>query len=44
MHENFIMSLFQASRYLEHKCSSSGGQNSTGIITPVGGRPVHRWS
>ena len=26
---NFIMSLFHASTYLEHKCSSSGGQNCT---------------
>ena len=28
-------------------CSSSGGQNcitASGIITPVGGRPVHRSS
>jgi len=23
-------------------CSSSGGQNASGTITPVGGRPVHR--
>jgi hypothetical protein len=43
---NFIMSLFHASTCFEHMCSSSGGQKlyytASGIITPVGGRPVHR--
>ena len=43
---NFIISLFQASTCFEHMCSSSGGQKLyytvSGIITPVGGRPVHR--
>ena len=43
---NFIVSLFQASICLEHMCSSSGGQKLyytvSGIITPIGGRPVHR--
>ena len=43
---NFIMSLFHASTCFEHICSSSGGQKlyytASGIITPVGGRPVHR--
>ena len=34
------MSLFHASICFEHKCSSSGGQNC-GIITPIGGCPVH---
>ena len=42
---NFV-SLFHASTYFEHMCSSSGGQNlyyaASGIITLVGGRPVHR--
>jgi len=40
------MSLFHASTFFEHMCSSSGGQKLyytvSGIITPVGGRPVHR--
>ena len=42
---DFQMSLFHASTYFEHMCSSSGGQNCT--IQPlvsshsVGGRPVH---
>jgi len=39
------MSLFHASTCFEHKCSSSGGQKLyftvSGIITPVGGLPVH---
>ena len=38
------MSLFQASTCFEHMCSSQGGQNciiQPGIITPIGGRPVH---
>ena len=43
---NFIMSLFHASTYFEHKCSSSGGQNCTiqSLVSShsVGGRPVHR--
>ena len=43
---NFIISLFQASTCFKHMCSSSGGQELyyavSGIITPVGGRPVHR--
>ena len=43
---NFIISLFQASTCFEHMCSSSGGQKLyytvSGIITPIGGRPVHR--
>ena len=43
---NFIISLFQASACFEHMCSSSGGQELyytvSGIITPIGGRPVHR--
>ena len=43
---NFIISLFHASTCFEHMCSSSGGQKlyytASGIITPVGGRPVHR--
>jgi len=43
---NFIISLFQASTCLEHMCSSSGGQKLYytvfGIITPIGGCPVHR--
>ena len=43
---NFIISLFQACTCFEHMCSSSGGQKLyytvSGIITPVGGRPVHR--
>ena len=43
---NFIISLFQASTCFEHMCSSSGGQilyyTASGIITPIGGRPVHR--
>ena len=49
---NFIMNLFHASTCFEHMCSSSGGQNyikqslvrgerTSGIITPIGGRPVH---
>ena len=44
---NFIISLFQASTCFEHMCSSSGGQKlyytASGIITPVGGCPVHRF-
>ena len=40
------MSLFHASTFFEHMCSSSGGQKLyytvSGIITPVGGRPEHR--
>ena len=43
---NFIISFFQASTCFEHMRSSSGGQNLyytvSGIITPIGGRPVHR--
>jgi len=43
---NFIMNLFHASTCFEHKCSSSGGQKLyytvSGIITPIGGRPMHR--
>ena len=43
---NFIISLFQASTCFEHMCSPSGGQKLyytvSGIITPIGGRPVHR--
>ena len=43
---NFIISLFQASTCFEHMCSSSGGQilyyTVSGIITPIGGCPVHR--
>ena len=43
---NFTISLFQASTCFEHMCSSSGGQKLyytvSGIITPIGGRPVHR--
>ena len=40
------MSLFHASTCFEHMCSPSGGQNCTyytasGIITPIGGCPVH---
>ena len=42
---NFILSLFQASTCFEHMCSSSGGQKLyytvSGIITPIGGCPVH---
>ena len=45
---NFIISLFQASTCFEHMCSSSWGQKLyytvSGIITPIGGRPVHRSS
>ena len=44
---NFIIGLFQASTCFEHMCSSSGGQKLyytvSGIITPTGGRPVHRF-
>ena len=40
-----MISLFQASTCFEHTCSSSGGQKLyytvSGIITPIGGRPVH---
>jgi len=43
---NFIISLFQASTCFEHMCLSSGGQKLyytvSGIITPIGGCPVHR--
>ena len=43
---NFIISLFQASTFFEHMCSSSGGQKLyytvSGIITLIGGRPMHR--
>ena len=42
---NFVISLFQASICFKHMCSSSGGQNCiivSGIITPIGGHPVHR--
>ena len=43
---NFIINLFQASTCFEHMYSSSGGQKLyytvSGIITPIGGRPVHR--
>ena len=43
---NFIISLFQALTCFEHMCSSSGRQKlyytASGIITPIGGRPVHR--
>ena len=43
---NVIISLFQASTCFEHICLSSGGQKLyytvSGIITPIGGRPVHR--
>ena len=42
---NFIMSLFHASTCFEQMCPSSGGQNCTiqpRIITPIGGRPMHR--
>ena len=39
------MSLFQASTCFEHMCLSSGGQKLyytvSGIITHIGGRPVH---
>ena len=42
---NFIIRLFQASTCFEHMCSSSGGRKLyytvSGIITPIGGRPVH---
>ena len=42
---NFIISLFQASTCFEPMCSSSGGQKLyytvSGIITPIGGCPVH---
>ena len=42
---NFIISLFQASTWFELMCSSSGGQKVyytvSGVITPIGGRPVH---
>ena len=45
---NFIISLFQASTCFEHICSSSGGQKLhytvSGIITPIGGRPVHNFA
>ena len=40
------MSLFYASTCFEHMCCSSGGQKLyytvSGIITPIGGRLVHR--
>ena len=43
---NFTISLFQASTCFEHMCSSLGGQKLyytvSGIITHIGGRPVHR--
>ena len=43
---NFIISLFQACTCFEHMCSSSGGQKLyytvSGVIIPIGGRPVHR--
>ena len=43
---NFLISLFQASTCFENMCSSSGGQKLyytvSGIITPIGGCPVHR--
>ena len=43
---NFTISLFQASACFEHMCSSSGEQKLyftvSGIITPIGGRPVDR--
>ena len=43
---NFIISLFEASTCFEHMCSSSGGKKLyytvSVIITPIGGRPVHR--
>ena len=43
---NFIISLFQSPTCFEHMCSSSGGQKLyytvSGIITPIGGCPVHR--
>ena len=46
VHLNFIISLFQASTYFEYMFSSSGGQKlyytASGIITPIGGSPVHR--
>ena len=42
---NFIISLFHASTCFEHMCSSSGGPKLyytvSGIITPIGGRPMH---
>ena len=42
---NFIISLFQACTCFEHMCSSPRGQKLyytvSGIITPIGGRPVH---
>jgi len=41
----FTISLFHAFTCFEHMCSSSGVQNlyyrASGIITPIGGRPVH---
>ena len=43
---NFIISLFEASTCFEHMCLSSGRQKLyytvSGIITPIGGCPVHR--
>ena len=43
--QNLLISLFQASTCFEHMCLSSGGQTfyytASGIITPIGGRPVH---
>ena len=43
---NFIISLFQASTCFEHMCLWSGGQKLyytvSGIITPIGGCPVHK--
>ena len=42
------MSLLHASTCFEHMCSSSGGQKLyytvSGIITPIGGCPVHKSS
>ena len=40
-----MINLFQASKCFERTCSSSGGQKLyytvSGIITSIGGRPVH---
>jgi len=38
----FTISLFHASTCFEHMCSSSLHYTASGIITPIGGRLVHR--
>jgi hypothetical protein len=42
----FTISLFHASTCFEHMCSSSGGKilhyTASGVVTPAGGRLVHR--